>query len=227
MKRASLPAKKTVKSGETSREKLIQGALELFAERGLDGASVRDIAKKSGQNLGAITYYFGDKNGLYTAVAEHIVEIFKSRIGPERDHIQAKLEAGTLTPEEHLLCLKKLLASIVMALVRKDKLTHSISQLFNREQVVPTHAFPIFYENLHYPVHRLMCLLAGGYLGKDPDSQEIILRVYALFGSAMVFRMAHALVLKRTGWKKMADQEVAEIAHIVSEHVELVMRGLT
>ncbi len=49
------------------REKILLTALELFAEQGFERATVRQIARKAEVNISAISYYFGDKAGLYRA----------------------------------------------------------------------------------------------------------------------------------------------------------------
>lgn len=50
-----------------TQERILAAALEVFAERGFDGARVRDIAERAGANLGLLTYYFGDKEQLWKA----------------------------------------------------------------------------------------------------------------------------------------------------------------
>lgn len=54
--------------GEQSREQLLYAALNLFALNGFSKTSTRDIAKAANSNIAAISYYFGDKAGLYRAV---------------------------------------------------------------------------------------------------------------------------------------------------------------
>jgi AcrR family transcriptional regulator len=54
--------------GEQSRERLLRAALELFADHGFAKTSTREIAEAAGTNIAAISYYFGDKAGLYRAV---------------------------------------------------------------------------------------------------------------------------------------------------------------
>ncbi len=60
--------KASAKSGESSREKLVQSAERLFAERGFDGVSVRDIANKAQVNSALVGYYFRGKEGLLAEV---------------------------------------------------------------------------------------------------------------------------------------------------------------
>jgi AcrR family transcriptional regulator len=55
---------------EDARERLIDAAGRAFAERGFEGASVRDICGDAGINVGAISYHFGDKRSLYVACLE-------------------------------------------------------------------------------------------------------------------------------------------------------------
>ncbi len=47
---------------------MLAAARRVFAQRGFDGASVRDITYEAGVNLGAVTYHFGSKRALYVAV---------------------------------------------------------------------------------------------------------------------------------------------------------------
>ncbi|MDA8428518.1 MAG: TetR family transcriptional regulator [Geobacteraceae bacterium] len=50
------------------RENLITASIPLFAAKGLNGVSVREVAGAAGVNLSMISYYFGGKEGLYAAV---------------------------------------------------------------------------------------------------------------------------------------------------------------
>ncbi len=50
---------------------ILEVAERLFSEKGFDGTSVRDIAGQAGVNLAMISYYFGSKEKLMTALIDH------------------------------------------------------------------------------------------------------------------------------------------------------------
>ncbi|WP_284536374.1 TetR/AcrR family transcriptional regulator [Nocardioides sp. T2.26MG-1] len=52
-----------------SRESILAAARELFAERGYAGTTVRAIADRAGVDAALIAHFFGDKGGLFAAVA--------------------------------------------------------------------------------------------------------------------------------------------------------------
>ena len=49
----------------------MEAAEKLFAEKGFDGTSVRDISEKADVNLAMISYYFGSKEKLYEKLVEY------------------------------------------------------------------------------------------------------------------------------------------------------------
>jgi AcrR family transcriptional regulator len=57
---------------ESTRERILEHARRLFAEKGFDATSVREITRAAGANLGAITYHFGSKESLYDAVLDQV-----------------------------------------------------------------------------------------------------------------------------------------------------------
>lgn len=56
-----------------TRQRIIRAAEALFATRGIDGVSLREINRLAGQsNTGAVQYHFGDRDGLVVAlIAKH------------------------------------------------------------------------------------------------------------------------------------------------------------
>jgi AcrR family transcriptional regulator len=57
-----------------TREKLMSAAERLFAERGVESVSIRDIAAAAGVNSALIAYHFGGKEELFVAVYKAIAD---------------------------------------------------------------------------------------------------------------------------------------------------------
>jgi len=55
------------------REQLLDAALELFAENGFAGTSIRDIAKRAGKSLSNVYHHFENKETLWLAILEHSI----------------------------------------------------------------------------------------------------------------------------------------------------------
>jgi len=61
-------------SAENRRPQILQAAIEEFGEKGLAGARVDEIARRSGSNKQLIYYYFQNKEGLYRAALGALIE---------------------------------------------------------------------------------------------------------------------------------------------------------
>ncbi len=55
---------------ESTRERILAAALEIFSEQGFEGARTRDIAERADANLGLIKYYFDTKESLWKAAVD-------------------------------------------------------------------------------------------------------------------------------------------------------------
>ena len=82
---------------------IIEIAERLFAERGFDGTSVRDIAHEAGVNIAMISYYFGSKEKLMEALLEWRVGEIKIRVESLiKDDLFTPLEKVNMLIDEHI-----------------------------------------------------------------------------------------------------------------------------
>ncbi len=63
-------------TGKERREQLLDIGRRLFAERGLDGTSIEEIAAQAGVSKPVVYEHFGGKEGLYAVVVDREVDRF-------------------------------------------------------------------------------------------------------------------------------------------------------
>jgi TetR/AcrR family transcriptional regulator len=68
---------------EDTRERILEVATEEFAQKGLAGARVDEIARKARANKQLVYYYFGGKLGLYNEVLGHMIQESRPRVAAE------------------------------------------------------------------------------------------------------------------------------------------------
>jgi AcrR family transcriptional regulator len=111
-----------------TRERLLDTAERLFAERGFAATSVREITEAAEANLGAVNYYFRSKENLYT-------EVFVRRAGLLRDPIVAAARdaAGRARTDPHRAF--RTLGRAFLAPYEDHAASFSLLNLFAREAV--------------------------------------------------------------------------------------------
>jgi len=65
---------------QSTKERLLNAAERLFAERGFAAVSIRDLSGEAGVNVAAVNYHFQSKDNLYAAVLLRRVQPTKKRI---------------------------------------------------------------------------------------------------------------------------------------------------
>lgn len=94
---------------QTAKLDILNAARTLFAKKGFEAVSVREIAKESSQNISMISYYFGSKEGLY----KYILSDHMNTVGGEvRKIFQGHLDKE-MTPKLFRSELKLLITVIV------------------------------------------------------------------------------------------------------------------
>jgi AcrR family transcriptional regulator len=85
----SSPTKsKPKRDPDATRQRILSAAVKEFASEGYSGARVEAICKRARANPRMIYHYFGDKDGLYVTVLEHVLgELRREELKLEVDHV--------------------------------------------------------------------------------------------------------------------------------------------
>ena len=66
------PGRPTGASGDETRERIVAAGVQIFANVGVKGASVRDIARQARIRVSTLYHYFASKEALYEEVRERV-----------------------------------------------------------------------------------------------------------------------------------------------------------
>ena len=133
-----------LKSNGLAKERLLGVAEQLFAERGFEGTSVRQLTAKADCNVAAINYHFGGKEQLYR-------EIFVRHMDILRD---LRINAIEKVMKKSNVSLEELLHAFVKSFIKpllNEKSSNSLLELMNREMLDPHLPRNLFVEKIVIP----------------------------------------------------------------------------
>ena len=178
-------ARKTRSDGVQSRERLLLAAMRLFAEQGFAKTSTREIALAAGTNIASISYYFGDKAGLYRAAftepAPHCREDLATMANPDATLRESLLEFYS-----------KLLSPL-----KQGDLARLCMRLWYREMLEPTGLWNEEIDNGIRPAHAALMDLLGRHMGiADTDDDDLARLAFCVVGLAVHMMLARDVIDK-------------------------------
>jgi AcrR family transcriptional regulator len=146
-----------------TRNDVLEAAGRVFAEKGFDRATGKEICARAGANAAAINYYFGGMRGLHVEVLEEANRRILSL-----ETLSAAV-AGRTDPEEKLRIVIELAV---------EKLTSPMSSawafaVLGREIVAPSAAMEVLRETEAAPKARIICGIIGELMGLDADHPAV------------------------------------------------------
>ena len=159
--------------GALARSRLLHCALKLFAEKGFAKTSTREIALAAGANVAAISYYFGDKAGLYKAV-------FTEPLGSPKDDI-------ALYDQPHFSLRQSLDGFFASFLepMKQGELVQQCVRLHNREMIEPTGVWAQEVEQGLKPAHMALVAVLRRHLNVTEMDDDLHRLAFAIAGPAL------------------------------------------
>jgi AcrR family transcriptional regulator len=151
-----------VEVGALTRERLLDTAERLFAERGFAATSVRDITAAAGCNLAAVNYHFGGKSNLYReAFLRGLIVLREQRLAALRE-IMARRPAPEVAEVLHVF------ATAFVAPLHESR-GPLLFQLWTRELLDPRLPPETFAAEMIMPIRRA---LLGALRSLEPTLTE-------------------------------------------------------
>jgi TetR/AcrR family transcriptional regulator, regulator of cefoperazone and chloramphenicol sensitivity len=183
--------KNNVAAQETCR-KLINAAGEVFAERGLHAATIKQITDRAGVNTAAINYHFSDKFELYAAVIRYALSITPVARSAGRS-------AGS--PDDRL---RAFIADVIDDLYDPSRPAWR-STLLAQEFSQPTAAIDAVMDELLRPQENFVATIVRDILGPGA-SEEQVLRATMSVASQCFFFVYQSTIIKRLHPQLLRDK---------------------
>jgi AcrR family transcriptional regulator len=201
--------RRTRSDGDT-RERLVEAAKTLFAERGFEDVTVRDICRDANASLALVNYHFGDKLGLYEEVVDEAIRLIRNfhdetMRAPEGSSAEQKLE--------HFV---RVFLGRVFRPAAGEAWVHKLMQ---HEVSRPTEAAPRIGRQAIAPRIRYLAGVIGELLDRPPNDSRVMRCVGSVHGLCLIYarigQMPESLrrAITEEPWTDVLDVDVA------AEHV--------
>jgi AcrR family transcriptional regulator len=216
--------------GAETRARIVAAAIRLFAERGFEGASTRDIATSAGVNAPALQYYFDSKEGVYIACVEHIVSRVWEMMAEVVDRAEKALQENVSDAEliEAFCEIQTQFAQFISTTITSQEVA-DWRLLMARQQagLEPTAGFQIAYQKISQRIFGVTAAIVGRLLGRPADDDETMIRTMALNGQLLVFQVMRRTALTTLKWKGIDAEQLALLKRVITEQTRTLLSELS
>lgn len=199
-----------------SRKKIINAAIVLFANKGFDSTSTREICKTAGVNLSLIPYYFGNKDGLYTNIIESIINYGISFL---KNELSKAEDISKFSRKEKIDLYRALLEKYVDFLY-SENVPNSFVILMIKEQTVPHSKFSEIYAQKINVLYKSLRKLLASILEKHENDKTVIFEVSAVIGQILSFKIMDRATLPPLRQDHYTKEDIKKIKKIIYSHIE-------
>ncbi len=196
-----------------TRDELLAKAAELFAERGFEKVTVREISEAVGANVAAVNYHFGDKLGLYRAIVEANIALME-------ETMQQAMDAGKGGDAEGQL---RAFIQVFVERLLTPRDGNQIQRLMMREMENPTPMLDVIVERVMEPRMRYLCDVIGRLLSRPSRDRVVRNCAASVHAQCIMCKRTPVLVRMNVGF---GDTDAAGLAAHITEFSLAAMAGL-
>lgn len=202
---------------DDTRERLLSAASKVFAEKGYEKATVREICQAAEvSNLAAVNYYFGDKERLYI---ECVKLAHKVRI----DDVPLPVWNPATTPE---MKLRGLVLTMLRRMIEGGcQPWHE--QLMMREVVNPTSAVVELVQEFIRPHFELLMSVIDEFVPAGTPAEKRHQIAFSIVGQCLHYKVAKPIVELLVGQDEAASYSTEGLADHIADFSLAAMRELS
>jgi len=170
-------------STDDTASRVLNAAGPIFAEKGFQSATVREICSAAGVNLASVNYHFRDKERLYIETVKRAAQLRAQQVP------MPKWPVGTSTAEK----LRSFIQTILTRMLEIEQAPWHV-RLMQREILQPTSACKELVEDYFRPHFELLQLIIGEVLPPDTPRHKRWQIAFSIIGQCLHYRMANNVI---------------------------------
>jgi AcrR family transcriptional regulator len=185
-----------------TRQRLLEAAGEVFAERGFRTATVREICQRAQANIAAVNYYFGDKERLYAAVLHYAHRCFTEKYPPDLGL------SDTATAEQRLHAF---IRSFLWRIFGEGQPSWH-GKLMLREMVEPTQALDALVEEEIRPLAEQLETSVRELLGHPGSHDQVRLCAMSIASQCVFYHHCQPVLVRLYPAQHYRTQDIERLA---------------
>jgi AcrR family transcriptional regulator len=189
---------------KSTRNKLIEAAMEVFAEYGYQDATIQQIVNHAGTNIAAINYHFGDKANFYGEVVSYALS--------QGEFNQVPAKSDGLSAEQQL---RKFVRLFIRHAIGVNHKLSFLDQIQSQEMLNPSPVLDKVVEKFIRPNHMKLRSIVCNLLPSDADELTIRHHCFSVIGQCLHYKFGSAVMTRL-----YSDIEFTEeYADVLAEHI--------
>lgn len=197
---------------ENSKIRILEAATKLFAQKGFDGTSIREICKKAEVNLCMISYYWGGKQKLYQGIIENLLE---KQIEYSKNFLDLNKNPKDMSVDECsdlLLTISEKFVDFFYTNISSDLIVILLKEQQKPDFIVKS------------PVLDYVRKLIARILNKAPDDRVVIFKMLFMLSQINSPRILPAFSLRPLGQDDFCEKDIKIIKENVKLYINAVIR---
>ncbi len=201
---------------QETRARLLAAAAEVFAEKGFEVASVREICAKAGANVAAVNYHFGDKRNLYNTLLNQLFADTWNKRAP--------LLPASAPPEARLRAFIQAFFDEVLSSDYDERGRAQAARLYLLEMARPSEALTLIVRDYIRRDAEEIAAIVGALLGPSASEAQVTLCASSVVAQVLYYLQSAAIIACLAPDAPPPHRRVAQLA----EHVyQFSLGGLT
>lgn len=196
----------TVDTTDT-RQRLLDAAGKVFAEKGFRSATIREICKRAKANVAAVNYHFGDKERFYAEVLGYAHRCALEKYPP---HLGL---AETATAEERLTAFVR---SFLLRMLDEGRPAWH-GKLMMRELTEPTNALDALVENSIRPNFNLLKSIVQQLFGTKTGDDLVRMCSSSVVGQCLHYCHARPVITRLAPQQKFSPSDIDRLAEHITQ----------